>query len=49
MNEIWMSQAMIYFHKCTDSGKFPKELNYIRLNLGIIKPYTNEYKKLSIL
>lgn len=39
MNKIWYNQAMIYFHKYRDSGKFPKEFNYIRRNIGILKCY----------
>lgn len=47
MNKIWYNQAMIYFHICRDSGKFPGEWNYIRYKLGIIKPHVNKDAKLS--
>lgn len=39
MNLIWMNQSLVYFHKCINSGKFPGELNYIRLNLGLLQEY----------
>lgn len=44
-NRIWYNRALVYFHKCESSGKFCGEFNFIRRELGIIKPYIPKDKE----
>jgi len=39
---IWMTRSFIYFHKCPSAGKFCKEYNFIRTEIGLLKKYISE-------
>ena len=41
MNQIWYNRALYYFHIYTKSDVFRGEFNWIRKELGIIKPLPN--------
>lgn len=43
-NTKWYNQAWYYFHNCDSAGKFCGEFNFIRKELGIIKPYEHKNK-----
>jgi len=36
---IWMAQSFVYFHKCPSAGKFCKEYNFIRREIGLLNKY----------
>lgn len=43
-NKIWYNRALVYFHRSESAGRFCMEFNFIRKELGIIKPYKPKNK-----
>lgn len=41
-NTVWYNRAWYYFHNSDKAGVFCGEFNFIRRELGIIKPYTKK-------
>jgi hypothetical protein len=37
-NKIWYNRCLLYFHTCQKSKGFIGEFNWIRKELGLIKP-----------
>ena len=45
MNLIWYARAFVYFSLVPDKHGFGGEFNFIRTELGILKPYVSKKER----